>query len=106
MIYSYIKIFLRWVHVEYSSILINTILFAQQKFQKDVAEIEAPDEGEVYKEQFGLRFIIRGESFSTRLQANIAEDGHAEHLENVSTAFRTKDLEIDASFSYIAFIYF
>jgi len=40
-------------------------------------------DADVYKEQFGTRFILRCDDFRLRLQANIADDGQPEHLDNV-----------------------
>ena len=42
---------------------------------------------EVYKEQFGTRFIVRCDDFKLRLQANIADDGQPEKLDNVHFCF-------------------
>ena len=56
-------------------------------FQKSLAfqEPKSDHEVEVYKEQFGDRFIVTCEDFRTKLQANIAGDGQPERLTNVST---------------------
>jgi len=40
-------------------------------------------EADVYKEQFGTRFIVRCDDFKLRLQANVADDGQPERLDNV-----------------------
>ena len=42
---------------------------------------------DVYKEQFGTRFIVRCDDFKLRLQANIGDDGHPERLDNVCYCF-------------------
>jgi hypothetical protein len=39
---------------------------------------------DVYKEQFGMRFLVRCEGFKLRLQANLVDDGQPEQLDNVS----------------------
>jgi len=38
----------------------------------------------MYREQFGKRFLVKCEGFTTRLQANLDEDGALEDLSNVS----------------------
>ena len=38
----------------------------------------------MYREQFGKRFLVKCEGFTTRLQANLSDDGSAESLSNVS----------------------
>ena len=38
---------------------------------------------DVYKEQFGTRFVVRCDDFKLRLQANVADEGQAERLDNV-----------------------
>jgi len=40
-------------------------------------------DADVYKEQFGTRFIVRCDDFKLRLQANIADEGYPERLDNV-----------------------
>ena len=40
-------------------------------------------EHELYKEQFGTRFIVKCEYFRLRLQADVAEEGREEVLRNV-----------------------
>jgi len=40
-------------------------------------------DADVYKEQFGTRFIVRCDDFKLRLQANIADEGQPERLDNV-----------------------
>jgi len=44
-------------------------------------------DADVYKEQFGTRFIVRCDDFKLRLQANIADDGQSEQLDNVCFSF-------------------
>ena len=40
----------------------------------------------MYREQFGKRFLVKCEGFTTRLQANLNEEGAVEELSNVSMA--------------------
>jgi len=41
---------------------------------------------DVYKDQFGTRFIVRCDDFKLRLQANMADDSQPERLDNVRHA--------------------
>ncbi|CAH1780657.1 unnamed protein product, partial [Owenia fusiformis] len=50
-------------------------------------EPELEPEWDVFKEQFGKRFVVRYDSFKLRLQANIAEDGKPERLDNPEPFF-------------------
>jgi len=64
---------------------------------EDTAECSADSSGldaDVYKEQFGTRFIVRCDDFKLRLQANIAEDGQPEQLDNVCFCFTFVYLEL------------
>jgi len=49
---------------------------------ESMVDSNEPD-ADVYKEQFGTRFIVRCDDFKLRLQANIADDGQPEQLDNV-----------------------
>ena len=44
-------------------------------------------DADVYKEQFGTRFIVRCDDFKLRLQANLADEGHTERHDNVCYDF-------------------
>lgn len=46
---------------------------------------ESDHESDLYKEQFGMRFVVQCNEFRLRLQANLAEDGQPEQLDNVRT---------------------
>ena len=50
------------------------------------SEEDKPDV-EVFKEQFGSRFIVKCQEFTTRLQANLGEDGQDRKLGNVGASY-------------------
>lgn len=50
---------------------------------------ESDHESDLYKEQFGMRFVVQCNEFRLRLQANLADDGLPERLDNPEPFFLT-----------------
>lgn len=69
--------------------VIGTCVFCLQKPVNNVDHfsdlaLSGDHDSDVFKEQFVMRFLVRCEGFKLRLQANVAEDGQPERLDNVS----------------------
>lgn len=62
-------------------------LFLKKKKLPSERKVDESDhESDLYKEQFGMRFVVQCNEFRLRLQANLADDGLPERLDNVRTS--------------------
>lgn len=50
---------------------------------------DSEHESDLFREQFGTRFLVQCDSFRLRLQANLADDGQPERLDNPEPFFLT-----------------
>lgn len=74
-----------------------SVRIRMQQSSRVASMLDSDDPSEmspVYEEVFGSQFALRCDGFETRLQANVADEGSGERLDNVSTSVSGQEVDV------------